>query len=166
VYPCKGGGPNDYVYIYTSRANPEHWNRLLKVMGREDLVGDPRYADPEARTDRREEVDAIVSEWTRQHDKHEAMRLVSLATIPAGAVLDTAELAADATFQERGIRQTMKHPEVGDYVMSGWPVRFGGQTPPLAPAPLLGQHGAEVLAEWLKMEKAEIDALRSDAVVG
>src|SRR5262250_196903 len=49
VYPCRGGGPNDYVYIYTSRANPEHWNRLLKVMGREDLIGDPRYDDPEAR---------------------------------------------------------------------------------------------------------------------
>ena len=66
VYPCKGGGPNDYVYIYTSRANPEHWTRLLKVMGREDLIGDPMYADPDARTERREEVDAIVSAWTRQ----------------------------------------------------------------------------------------------------
>ena len=44
VYPCKGGGPNDYVYIYTSAANPEHWTRLLKVMGREDLIGDERFA--------------------------------------------------------------------------------------------------------------------------
>ena len=50
VYPCKGGGPNDYVYIYCSRANPEHWNRLLKVMGREDLIGDPMYDTPDART--------------------------------------------------------------------------------------------------------------------
>jgi crotonobetainyl-CoA:carnitine CoA-transferase CaiB-like acyl-CoA transferase len=165
VYPCKGGGPNDYVYIFTSRANPEHWTRLLKVMGREDLIGDPRYATPEARTERRDEVDAIVTEWTRRHDKHEAMRLVSLATIPAGAVLDTAELAADQTFQDRGIRQTMKHPTAGDYVMSGWPVRFGGETPAVAPAPLLGQHGTEVLAEWLKMEKDQIDALRSDSIV-
>ena len=94
------------------------------------------------------------------------MRLVSHATVPAGAVLDTAELAADRTFQERGIRQTMKHPTAGGYVMSGWPVRFGGQTPSLAPAPLLGQHGEEVLAEWLKMEKNEIDALRAQSVVG
>src|SRR5271154_2114698 len=53
VYPCKGGGPNDYVYIYTSAANPEHWTRLLKVIGREDLLGDARYADPDARTQRR-----------------------------------------------------------------------------------------------------------------
>jgi formyl-CoA transferase len=107
-----------------------------------------------------------VSEWTRKLDKHEAMRLVSLATIPAAAVLDTAELAADHTFEARGIRQTMKHPKAGDYVMSGWPVRFGGQTPALAPAPLLGEHGTEVLAEWLKMEKEQIGALRKDSVVG
>jgi crotonobetainyl-CoA:carnitine CoA-transferase CaiB-like acyl-CoA transferase len=165
VYPCKGGGPNDYVYIYTSRANPEHWTRLLKVMGREDLIGDPRYADPEARTERRAEVDAIVSEWTSGLDKHEAMRLVSQATVPAGAVLDTAELAADRTFEERGIRQTMKHPEAGDYVMSGWPVRFGGGTPALRPAPLLGEHGTEVLAEWLKMDADRIAALREASIV-
>jgi crotonobetainyl-CoA:carnitine CoA-transferase CaiB-like acyl-CoA transferase len=59
----------------------------------------------------------------------------------------------------------MKHPTAGDYVMSGWPVRFGGETPAVAPAPLLGQHGAEVLAEWLKMEKDQIDALRNDSIV-
>jgi len=29
IYPCKPGGPNDYVYLLTSRANPEHWTRLL-----------------------------------------------------------------------------------------------------------------------------------------
>jgi crotonobetainyl-CoA:carnitine CoA-transferase CaiB-like acyl-CoA transferase len=166
VYPCKGGGPNDYVYIYTSRANPEHWTRLLKVMGREDLIGDPNYATPEARTDRREEVDAIVSSWTRQHDKHEAMRLVGSATIPAGAVMDTMELANDKTFEDRGIRQTMQHPQVGPYTMSGWPVRFSGKTVPVKPAPLLGQHGAEVLADWLGLDAGSIDTLKHDAVVG
>src|SRR5580700_11054909 len=165
VYPCKGGGPNDYVYIYTSRANPEHWTRLLKVMGREDLLGDARYDTPAARMQRRAEVDEMVSGWTRQHDKHTAMQLVSLATIPSGAVLDTAELAADKTFETRGIRQTMHHPKVGDYVMSGWPVRFSGQTPPVSAAPLLGQHGEEVLAEWLKLDKDQIGALRNDSVV-
>ncbi len=166
VYPCKGGGPNDFVYVYTSAANPEHWTRLLKVMGREDLIGDPRYSTPAARTDNREEVDAIVAAWTSQHDKHTAMRLVGGATIPAGAVMDTMELANDPTFQQRGIRQTMPHPTVGDYVMSGWPVRFGGQTPPVKPAPLLGQHGAEVLTEWLDLDGARIAELKDRAVIG
>jgi crotonobetainyl-CoA:carnitine CoA-transferase CaiB-like acyl-CoA transferase len=80
-------------------------------------------------------------------------------------VLDTAELAADGTFQDRGIRQTMKHPTAGEYVMSGWPARFGGATPAVAPAPLLGQHGTEVLSEWLKMDKDQISALRNASVV-
>jgi crotonobetainyl-CoA:carnitine CoA-transferase CaiB-like acyl-CoA transferase len=166
VYPCKGGGPNDYVYIYCSRANPEHWNRLLKVMGREDLMGDPMYDTPDARTQHREEVDAIVANWTKQHDKHEAMRLVSAATIPSGAVMDTMELANDKSFVDRGIRQVMHHPQVGDYTMSGWPVRFSGTTPPVKPAPLLGQHNAEVLADWLGLDKDKVGTLRNDAVIG
>jgi crotonobetainyl-CoA:carnitine CoA-transferase CaiB-like acyl-CoA transferase len=165
VYPCKGGGANDFVYIYTSAANPQHWTRLLEVMGREDLIGDERFATPGARQERREEVDAIVSAWTSQHDKHTAMRLVGGATIPAGAVLDTRELADDSSFQDRKIRQTMAHPAVGEYVMSGWPVRFGGEPPKLGAAPLLGEHGREVLAGWLEMPEAAIDALRADNVI-
>ncbi|WP_428486693.1 CaiB/BaiF CoA transferase family protein [Rhodopila sp.] len=166
VYPCKGGGPNDFVFIYTSAANPEHWTRLLKVMGQEDLIGDPRFATPAARTDHRAEVDALVSAWTIQHDKHTAMSLVGDATIPAGPVMDTMELANDLTFQQRGIRQTMAHPEIGDYVMSGWPVRFGGQTPQVKPAPLLGQHGDQVLLEWLNLKPAHIADLKHNQVIG
>lgn len=165
VYPCKGGGPNDYVYIYTSAANPEHWTRLLKVMGRDDLIGDKRYDSPAARSERRAEVDAIVSAWSRQHDKHTAMQLVGGATIPAGAVLDTRELADDASFRQRKIRQTMQHPAVGDYVMSGWPVRFSGEPPKVLPAPLLGQHTSDVLTDWLKMDRDAIGALKTAKVI-
>jgi formyl-CoA transferase len=61
IFKCKCGGPNDYVYVYTSRANPEHWKRLLHVVGREDLIGGKRYATPADRTEREAEVNAIVS---------------------------------------------------------------------------------------------------------
>jgi crotonobetainyl-CoA:carnitine CoA-transferase CaiB-like acyl-CoA transferase len=165
VYPCKGGGPNDYVYVYTSAANPEHWTRLLKVMGREDLIGDERYRTPAARVERRAEVDALVANWTRQHDKHTAMRLVGSATIPTGAVLDTREIADDATFEARKIRQAMPHPVIGDYVMTGWPVRFGDAPPAVGPAPLLGEHSGDVLADWLRMDAAAIGELRGAKVI-
>jgi crotonobetainyl-CoA:carnitine CoA-transferase CaiB-like acyl-CoA transferase len=165
VYPCKGGGPNDYVYVFTSPANPEHWTRLLKVMGREDLIGDKRYDTPAARSQHRAEVDELVSAWTRQHDKQTAMRLVGAATIPAGAVLDTRELADDKTFEQRKIRQTMQHPAVGNYVMSGWPVRFGAAPPAITPAPMLGQHSSEVLADWLGMDQAAIAGLKAGKVI-
>ena len=53
IYPTKPGGYNDYVYIFCSRANPEHWDRLLKVIGREELIGDPRFATNEERNSQR-----------------------------------------------------------------------------------------------------------------
>lgn len=152
IYPCKPGGPNDYVYIYTSRANPEHWRRLLKVIGREDLIGDPRYEAPAARAERETEVDALISEWTRRHSKDEAMQLIGAAGIPAGAVRDTEELRNDPTFEQRGIFQIMEHPEIGPVKMLGWPVRFDGAPPKVRPAPLLGQHTAEVLRDWLGLD--------------
>ena len=87
------------------------------------------------------------------------------ATIPSGAVMDTRELADDKTFEARKIRQTMKHPVIGDYVMSGWPVRFGGAPPAVGPAPLLGQHSGNVLADWLKMDDVAIGTLRDAKVI-
>jgi formyl-CoA transferase len=164
VYPTNGGGPNDYVYIFTSPANPDHWNRLLKLMGREDLLGDKRYDTPAARTEHREEVDALVANWTKSIDKHTAWKLVSGAGVPAGAVLDTREIADDKNFEERGIRQTMKHPQ-GNYTMSGWPVRFGGATPAVRVAPELGQHSANVLGDWLGMDSSAIAELKAGKVI-
>ncbi len=161
VFPCKGGGPNDYVYIFASPANPEHWNRLLKVMDREDLLGDERYNTAAARVEHADEVNALVAEWTKQHDKRTAMKLVGEATVPSGAVLDTRELADDKTFEDRKIRQTMHHPKVGDYVMSGWPVRFGGEPPAIGPAPLLDEHHGSVLKDWLGEETVQSGSLES-----
>jgi formyl-CoA transferase len=165
IFKCKGGGPNDYVYVYTSRANPEHWKRLLQVVGREDLIGDKRYATPADRTEREEEVNAIVSAWTIKHDKHEAMRIIGAAGIPAGAVLDTKELAEDRTFHERGILQTMDHPTVKGYVMPTWPVRHSGATVAVKASPMLGQHSAEVLESWLGLAPRDIEALEKDKVI-
>src|ERR1700758_2874475 len=79
LYPCKPGGPNDYVYVFTSRANPEHWTRLLKAIDRADLIGDARYETGPARGERAAEVDEIIATWTRQHTKQEAMKIIGAA---------------------------------------------------------------------------------------
>src|SRR3974377_2140368 len=49
IYPCKPGGPNDYLYVYPSRTNPVHWQRLLEVIRRKDRMGDPRFDTPAGR---------------------------------------------------------------------------------------------------------------------
>src|SRR2546426_2210494 len=86
LYPSKGGGSNDYVYLTTSRANPEHWSRLMKLIGREELIDDPRFATGNDRVDHQKELDAIIGEWTKQHDKREAMEKLIAVGVPAGAV--------------------------------------------------------------------------------
>ena len=164
IYPCKPGGPNDYVYLLTSRANPEHWPRLLKLIGREDLIGDPRYDTPDARLKREAEVDEIVTAWTRQRTKHEAMAQLSAVGVPAGAVLDTQELINEPSFYERGILQTMTHGE-RKMTMPTWPVRFDGVPTEVKSAPLLGEHTAEVLADWLGLDAAAVAGLRRDGIV-
>jgi formyl-CoA transferase len=165
IYPCKGGGPNDYVYVFTSRANPEHWKRLLQLIGRPDLIGDPRYDTPAARAEREEEVDALVSAWTEKHTKHEAMALVGGAGIPSGAVLDTKELIEDPTFDRRGIMQTIEHPKTGTFKMPAWPVRHNGKPPEVKPSPLLGANGADVLQSWLGMSEKDVSALKAKSVI-
>ena len=164
IYPCKPGGPNDYVYLLTSRANPEHWPRLLKLVGREDLIGDTRLDNPDTRAQHHAEVDEIIASWTRQHTKHEAMAQLSGVGVPAGAVLDTQELVDEPSFYERGILQTMVH---GDrkMAMPTWPVRFDGVPAEVKSAPLLGEHTAEVLADWLGLDAAAVAGLRQDGVV-
>ena len=165
LYPCKPGGPNDYVYVFCSRANPEHWQRLLKVIGREDLSGDARYDTQPARTQRGAEVDEIIAAWTRQHTKEEAMQLIGAAGVPAGAVFDTLELLNDPSLAERGIMQTIDHPTTGKVKMPAWPVRFDGAPPTVKPSPQLGQHVDDVLGSWLGMGAKELAALREEGIV-
>jgi crotonobetainyl-CoA:carnitine CoA-transferase CaiB-like acyl-CoA transferase len=165
TFPTKGGGLNDYVYVYTSRANPEHWRRLLGVIGREDLIGDPRYDSPNARAERAAEVNEMIADWTRRHTKHEAMEIIGAAGIPAGAVLDTLELTNDPTFEQRGIMQTIGHPVAGPFKMVGWPVRFSGSPPPVKPSPLLGANNNDVLANWLGLSADQVSGLHNDSII-
>jgi crotonobetainyl-CoA:carnitine CoA-transferase CaiB-like acyl-CoA transferase len=165
LYPCAPGGPNDYVWIMTSRANPEHWVRLCKVMGREDLIEDPRFANPTDRVKNATELDGNIEGWTRSRNKHEAMAQVGSAGIPAGAVLDTMELQNDPSFEKRGIMQVMQHPKHTPFKMPAWPVRVDGKPPRVVASPMLGQHTNDVLTGWLALSDADVEKLRSDKVV-
>ena len=166
IYKCAPGGPNDYVYIYTSRANPNHWPKLLEVIGRTDLIGNPKFDTREARVENEAEIDAIITEWTLKRDKYEAMNLVGAAGIPAGAVRDTLELSTDPDFEKRRMMQVIDHPAVGKFKAFTWPVSFDGQKAGVKPAPLLGQNTQEVLKDWLGMTPDQISALTSEKIVG
>jgi formyl-CoA transferase len=165
LYPTKGGGANDYIYITCSRANPEHWSRLMKVIGREDLINDPRFATGDVRVANEKELDEIVGAWTKEHDKREAMEMLIAVGVPAGAVFDTMELINEPTFAERGFIQTVTHHN-GEYRMASWPVRVDGKTARIKGSPALGADSAEVLSDWLGLDDGQVARLKAEGVLG
>jgi formyl-CoA transferase len=164
-YKCKGDGPNDYCFIYISRAPSEQWNRLLKVIGREDLRDDARFTTPRARWQNCAAVDALVGEWVAKHDKREVMQLLGEAAVPAGAVFDTEELQNDEHLRKRGMFVTVDHPARGPFTMPGFPVRMSETAVPVTSAPLLGQHNQEVYAELLGYTPEQLAALREQQAI-
>ncbi len=165
VYRCKGGGENDYCYVYTSRAQHSQWERLLKVIGREELIGDPRFKTHADRYRYREEIDAMITEWTLKHDKREVMEILGSVNVPGGAVFDTKELRDDPHLRKRGMFVTVKHPTRGDFTMPGWPVKMSDSNVPVSAAPLLGEHTEEVLGEMLGYTREQVAGLKSQKIV-
>jgi formyl-CoA transferase len=159
TYPCKGGGPNDWCFVYTSRAGNRQWQRLLTVIGREDLLDDPRFATPKDRVEHIDEVDALIASWTRRRDKVEVMETLGQAGVAAGAVLDTAELMDDPFLRKRGMFVTVDHPVRGEVTIPGWPVKMSDSEVKVVTSPLLGQHNEEVLSQWLGYSPAQVAEL-------
>jgi len=165
AFRCTGDGPNDYCYVYSSRANNLQWEALLKVLGREDLLDDPRFSSPQFRANHAAEVNDLVAPWMLQHSKHEAMKLLAEAGVPAGAVLDTMELFNDPSMHERGIFVSVEHPTRGKYSMPGWPVQMSESPVDVGAAPLLGAHNASVYGELLGLDKSRLDQLAAAGVI-
>ncbi len=165
TYPCKGGGLNDYVFIYTSRAGNRHWHPLLKAIGREDLIDDPRFDSPQKRWQHHEEVDALLLEFTMSRNKVEVMETLGNAGVPCGAVLDTMEITNDPYLQKREMIVTVQHPKRGAFTLPGWPVKMSESYVPVKPSPLLGEHNEEVYAQWLNLTPEELGELKAEEVI-
>lgn len=165
LFPCKPGGSNDYVMIYGSRGGNGQWERLLDLVGRPDLKGDPRFASPEDRSEHTADINEIVSAWTRGYTKHEVMRILGEAKVPAGAVLDTMELSTDPQLTSNGTFVDIEHPQRGTMQMPGWPVRMSDSHVPIEPAPLLGADTDSVLDEIAGIAPGEIEELRRQGVI-
>ena len=165
VYPCKGGGANDYCYVYTTRAGNHHWERLLTVIGREDLLADERFTTPKARQENYKTVDAIIAEWTINHDKRHVMKLFGEAGIPASAVFDTMELTLDPDLRKRGTFVSVNHPVRGEVVIPGFVIKLSDSHVPIVASPLLGADNEKVLGGLLGLSAAEINLMRDDGAI-
>ena len=162
IYPCKPGGPDDYIAIVLAG---DSWDTVLALADRADLIGDTRYSTHEARGQRPGEVEEIVSSWTRTLTKYEAMQTLTELGIAAGAVQDLCEVLGDPHLREREMVIEMKDPARGDYQIIGCPIKVEGNDVPVTPPPLLGEHSEEALTTLLGMKPQEVSDLREEGVV-
>jgi formyl-CoA transferase len=165
VYRCKGGGENDYVYVYTTRAGSKHWLNLCKLMGREELVEDPRFKTPKSRAEHSDLIDAMLSEWAAQYDKREAMKILAQENVPASAVFDTMELFNDPDLRARGTFATFTHPQHGELTVPGNMIKLSGSKVTVSSPPLLGEHNQEIYGDLLGYTAEQIESLAEKKII-
>jgi CoA:oxalate CoA-transferase len=160
VYPTRDG------YVAINVAVEEHWRNLLKAMGRQELRDDPRFADNATRVAHRDEVDALVADWTRSLGKMECFALAKRHRIPLAPVREVNEVMHDRHMHERGMLKWIEHDEIGRIVVPTSPLRFHGADPvDTQPSPKLAQHNADIYGGWLGLSAAEIAELEQSGVI-
>lgn len=162
---CAPGGPNDYVYLMIPPDNPAMFEIVVRAIGRDDLLTDPRFHTPRSRFDNREALREILEAWTSQRDKRAAMATLAGAGAVCGAVLDTGEVLQDPHLRARGMVQEIEHPTRGRYPTIGCPVRLSDSPVDIKPAPLHGQHTDEVLQHLADCSLEDIARLRATGAI-
>jgi len=165
LFACKPGGPDDYCFIFASRANEEHWRRLARIIGQEDMINDPTLQTPGDRYEARDRVNGAITEWTMQHTKEEVMATIAGAGVPCGAVFNTLELMHDPDLHARGVMTKIDHPQRGKVNVAGWPLRMSDSHVPVESSPLLGADNDNVYGGWLGYSPEEIIDMRERKII-
>jgi crotonobetainyl-CoA:carnitine CoA-transferase CaiB-like acyl-CoA transferase len=128
--------------------NPDQYAKLCRVLGDETLVTDPRFATNEARIAHHPEFKARVERALSTRTVAEWVERMIAAGIAAGPIYEFDQVFDDAQIRHMGMVRDVEQPGLGAVRMLGFPFAVGGARPPVRrPAPRLGQHTREVLAE-------------------
>ncbi len=135
-------------WITLGGGTQELWLRICRLLGCEELARDPRFSDNAARVANNAAlVELLEPRLARESNAH-WLALLGEHGVPAGPVMSHAELFADPQARAREMAVEVKHPSAGRMRTLGVPVKLSETAGGVRrPAPLLGEHTAEVLAE-------------------
>ncbi|MEE2851893.1 MAG: CoA transferase [Actinomycetota bacterium] len=163
VYPAS----DDDEWVAISVRDDSDWAAVVDVIGRPELLDDPRFASPRARLHNHDAFDETLSEWTAGRPPDEIAEALRRRGVPAERILTADRMYDVDQLGARGFYEELEHRLAGRQRFPGWPFRI---TPgPLrhhrAPSPTLGQHNGEVLAA-LGLSDEELTKLRDDQIIG
>ncbi len=165
ILKCKGWetDPNAYTYFITQAAV---WEKVCDVIGMEEWKTKEGYATPADRLDKLNEIFGRIEEWTMTKTKFEVMDICNELDIPVGPILSMKEIAEDEGLYATGTLARVPHPERGEYVTVGCPIKLSDSDVEVERSPLLGEHTKEILSEVLGYEGSELDSIIASGAVG
>ena len=160
IYKAKDG------YIVIGIVTVAQWNRLLEVMGREDLKDVPEYASQATRIEYAEKIEAMVEAWTKERTVDEMLKILGAADLACSPVPTFGQVAEDPQLASRNMQVEVEQLISGKLKVPGSVFKMS-QTPgdPTEPAPFLGQHNVEVYSKLLGYDHATIDRLQREGII-
>ncbi len=141
-YPSKDG------YFALLPYTDAHWKEFCKLIGREEIMADPRFFSLATRLENIEVVYATLAEICASRSNAEWVELLKDSNVPHGPVHSLEDLLVDEQLNATGYWQEMDHPTEGRIRMPGIAPRFSRTAPEIRrPQPRLGEHSLEVLRE-------------------
>jgi len=160
VYPCAG---EDEWCVVSTRHDAD-WQNLLAAIDRTDLLSDTGLATTAGRLARRDEVDALVSAFTQQHNPREITQRLQAVGVPTGFMQRLTEYRDDPHFSARRFIRTLTHPGLEkSFPTENAPVL--SQTmpdPELNPAPYQAEQTREVITRLLGVPDEEVSKLMAE----
>jgi len=166
-----GGGPADLVncadgIVYITAGTDEHWRLLCELMKRQDLFIDPRFDTNPKRGANRNELIAIINQWTMGWKVADFLAALDEVGIPAARYNNLSDVWEDEQVQHRNLKVTIPHPVSGKVSMIASPLaHMSGSKMRYEAPPTIGQHTDEILRELLKLSGDEIEQLRKSGIV-
>ena len=140
-------------------ANQANWERLVRVLGAPEWLADPRFKTNADRMANLEALVAVMNSRLKTRPVEEWIKLLEGEGVPCGPINSIADMAVDPQALARAMVVELDHPRAGTTRTLGLPIKLSASPGKVArPAPLLGQHTREVLAEF-GFSTGEIQAL-------
>jgi crotonobetainyl-CoA:carnitine CoA-transferase CaiB-like acyl-CoA transferase len=154
-------------WVAIAVSTDEQWERLAGALGAPSWATDPKLATTAARREHEDLIDERLAAWCEHRSGDDIVRIVWDAGVPVAKVMQPHRQTELDQLAYRGFFEVVDHPVNGPARLSTVPMRFSGGPSRFhaEPAPLLGQHNHEVLAE-LGLTASQIADLEADGVIG
>ena len=156
-------------WITTGAARAGMWERMLKVMGYDELAEDPEFSAPMFATAQVETRMELLHEWCEERTVKEAEAALVEADIPVGRAMSIPEVLEDRQIWDREVMMEADVDEPGGKKMlvPGPTIIKYSKTPTTAgPIPKYGEHNQEIFHKLLGFDDGQLTQLREEGVIG